>query len=236
MRKRSEVTPTKEPENVPRPPMTANEAAAYVHPHARNGTSQWVPPDTVSVIDGTVWVKCECGQKFSHASYMRNSGKCILCNREIDPKGELTPERIEALKHTKLPMKEEPKKEAPKPGIQIPGEEAVKKIVNDARVSPRDASAPMRPDISDLKSGVSFAARVGSKFTVTYGEMQFSPKQYHSFRVGPFTVEGVVGPDETLQTAMARAYEQLEMFAMIEFKRATEDYITKLEQLAKRIG
>lgn len=45
--------------------------------------------------------------------------------------------------------------------------------------------------------------------TVTWGEETFSPVQFQSFRVGPFSMQVEVRPGETEEAAFDRAYTLL---------------------------
>jgi hypothetical protein len=77
---------------------------------------------------------------------------------------------------------------------------------------------------------------LGERVTVVYGRELFSPKQFNTFEIGPFTYEVTVRTGETLESAMARGYEELRKFAAIEFKRKATDFLERLKNLGERIG
>lgn len=58
--------------------------------------------------------------------------------------------------------------------------------------------------------------------TVTWGEAVVSPKQYHSYRVGPFTATETVAPGETIDAALERAQRALNGHAARMVKAARE--------------
>lgn len=69
-----------------------------------------------------------------------------------------------------------------------------------------------------------------STVTVTWGEAVVSPKQYHSYRVGPFSATVTVGDGETVEQAMERAQRALNQHAT-RMVRAQRDFWAKEWQL-----
>lgn len=58
--------------------------------------------------------------------------------------------------------------------------------------------------------------------TVTWGEAVVSPKQYHSYRVGPFSATETVAPGESIEDALARAQRAVNAHAARMVKAARE--------------
>ena len=71
---------------------------------------------------------------------------------------------------------------------------------------------------------------MGTKITVTKGEMAFSPVQYHSFRVGPFTIEMEVPAGTSIGDAIKTANDKLESMADVAFTKALESFREKYKQ------
>jgi hypothetical protein len=61
--------------------------------------------------------------------------------------------------------------------------------------------------------------------TVTWGQETFTPKQFHTFHVGPFVATGAIRPDETRAQAMERLYEDLRLFAEKERERKVRAFL-----------
>jgi hypothetical protein len=66
--------------------------------------------------------------------------------------------------------------------------------------------------------------------TVTVGEGLFAPVQFHSFRHGPFTLEGRVRPDETPEEAMERLYKAAVAVARKTFPQARDLFWDNYEE------
>jgi len=67
-------------------------------------------------------------------------------------------------------------------------------------------------------------AQVGDKIIVTYGEQTFCPIQYHSFRVGPFTMETTIQPGEDEDAAFERCWLFLHRRARQAYREARRDF------------
>jgi hypothetical protein len=63
--------------------------------------------------------------------------------------------------------------------------------------------------------------------TVTYGAQKFSPIQFHTLDIGPFTMTTPVGPNETPEEAFGRAYAFLERQARAAFKAVLPEYMER---------
>lgn len=70
----------------------------------------------------------------------------------------------------------------------------------------------------------------GEYVDVTWGEELFSPVQYNSFRVGPFSRRTRVRPGETEDQAFERVYRQLEAMAAKTHERKSKVFLTKLRE------
>lgn len=66
--------------------------------------------------------------------------------------------------------------------------------------------------------------------TVTWGKELFSPKQFHTYEVGPFVATGPVLAGETLAQAHARIYAELSEFAEKERTRKRESFMRALQE------
>jgi hypothetical protein len=67
--------------------------------------------------------------------------------------------------------------------------------------------------------------------TVTWGEEVYSPVQYNSFRLGPYSMTTAVRPGETRAQAFERAYDDLERLAAASFAKKREAFFKNLGTL-----
>ena len=67
--------------------------------------------------------------------------------------------------------------------------------------------------------------------TVTFGEEQFSPHKYHTFRVGPFSMTTEVKFGETAETALIRVTKILKEHSDKMMKAQMHKYFQHLEML-----
>jgi hypothetical protein len=67
-------------------------------------------------------------------------------------------------------------------------------------------------------------ALAGQSVTVVWGKELYSPRQFHTYEVGPFTATTAVLPGETIAGAAARAMGDLRQFAEQERERKRADY------------
>lgn len=67
--------------------------------------------------------------------------------------------------------------------------------------------------------------------TVTWSEEVYTPRQYQSFRVGPFSRTIVVKANEDAMEVMDRAYRELEAFALKVRDRKRANYLESLKTL-----
>ena len=58
---------------------------------------------------------------------------------------------------------------------------------------------------------------MSEKISITWGEEVYQPLKYNGFRLGPYTVEIEVKPDETMQQAFDRGWKFLEDQALVMF-------------------
>jgi hypothetical protein len=75
--------------------------------------------------------------------------------------------------------------------------------------------ASLRPEVMKFEPPLLMDASLhpANEVTVSWGEELFTPAPYNSFRVGPFSIKGVVLPGETQLAAMTRLYKELCVFA-----------------------
>lgn len=71
----------------------------------------------------------------------------------------------------------------------------------------------------------------GEYVEVTWGEEVFSPVQYNSFRVGPYTRRTRIRDGETEEKAFERVYKQLEALAAKTFERKSKAFIAALREV-----
>jgi hypothetical protein len=74
---------------------------------------------------------------------------------------------------------------------------------------------------------------VGSKLTVTWGPEKFSPISYHTFDVGPFTMETTIKEDETADQAFQRAHQYLSQQARKAFQSRMREYFERVKETAE---
>jgi hypothetical protein len=68
--------------------------------------------------------------------------------------------------------------------------------------------------------------------TVVWPEQRFSPVEYHSFGVGPFSVVVTVRPGETPDQAFDRAWNFLAAQARKMYPSALADFLCKVREAA----
>lgn len=67
--------------------------------------------------------------------------------------------------------------------------------------------------------------------TLTWSEELYTPKQYQSFRVGPFSRTLIIEEDEDAMEVMDRAYKEMEVFAKKITERKRAAYLESLKVL-----
>jgi len=72
----------------------------------------------------------------------------------------------------------------------------------------------------------------GTKLTVTWGPEKFSPVQYQTFDVGPFSTSVTIGAGETGEEAHARAMTWLRKLAVEQFKVQLGDWLARVKDAA----
>lgn len=92
----------------------------------------------------------------------------------------------------------------------------------------KPAEKPPPPRISE-----SYGSADGDEVRVVWGSELFSPRQFHTFTVGPFELTTRVRAGETPAQAMERANAQLAAFAKSEYDRKLPVY---LRNVAEAIG
>lgn len=78
---------------------------------------------------------------------------------------------------------------------------------------------------SERQVGPMNGALAGQTVTVVWGKELYSPKQFHTYEVGPFTATTTVIPGETFERAAERAMEDLRRFADAERERKRAAYL-----------
>lgn len=68
--------------------------------------------------------------------------------------------------------------------------------------------------------------------TVTWGKEGFSPIQFHTFEVGPYTASTTIRPGETMGQAAERLRRQLAGLVEAEFPRKLEEYLRRVRLAA----
>lgn len=84
------------------------------------------------------------------------------------------------------------------------------------------------------ESGPLAGVLAGQEVTVVWGEELFSPQQFHTFKVGPFTATTRVLPGETFEKAAERAMGDLRLFAEKEREKKRASYLRMVETTSKR--
>jgi len=106
-------------------------------------------------------------------------------------------------------------------------EEDIRRIQNEAIERSRSAKSGAKDDTGIL-------AGAGQEVTVYWGEEIFSPQQFHTFKVGPFSATTRVLVGETFANAAARAMSDLRTFAESERDRKRASYLRMVESTSKR--
>lgn len=101
--------------------------------------------------------------------------------------------------------------------------------VPQAAPAPVEGAAAKRMPGRPRKSATSESEDAVETVTVTWGEETFSPIQYNSFRVGPFSVTSRVLPGESRGDALRRISAELYAFA-------TEERANKAEAFKRALG
>jgi hypothetical protein len=83
---------------------------------------------------------------------------------------------------------------------------------------PRDPDQKVVAPMGDL-----FAE--GEEVTITWGKELYSPKQFHTYEVGPFVWATRVRNGETRAAAAARLQQELNAFAEGERERKKQSYL-----------
>lgn len=128
---------------------------------------------------------------------------------EAAPAPKATPAPAEA------PQRRRVAKEAPE--AQAPDESAPARRLAIVKPLPDDDGPPVLP----LPRAV---AEPGTQVTVTWGKELFSPKQFHTFEVGPFVAVVTTRPGESIAQASERAMADLAAYAEKERDRKRASY------------
>ena len=70
--------------------------------------------------------------------------------------------------------------------------------------------------------------------TVTWGKELFSPRQFHTFEVGPFSMTVAVKPGQTRSDAFSEAYALLDLIAKEERERKRVAYMAALSSMSSK--
>jgi hypothetical protein len=71
-----------------------------------------------------------------------------------------------------------------------------------------------------------------TSITVTWGGEKFSPIQYHTVDIGPFSITLEVKPDELVNQVYHRGYDMLDRYARQTWERKLRDHIERVKQCA----
>lgn len=92
------------------------------------------------------------------------------------------------------------------------------------------ATSPQEPPAAGEKSeSVAMGVLDGGEVVVVWAREQFSPAQYHTFEVGPFTATVKIGAGESLAAAAKRAMDDLRRFAEAERERKRDSYLAMVK-------
>lgn len=80
---------------------------------------------------------------------------------------------------------------------------------------------------------VAVAIGYGELVSATWGEELFTPKQFNSFRLGPFSGSTTVRPGEDRGEAFRRLYAELEAHAEEAFEKKKRDYLRRLQGILR---
>lgn len=95
------------------------------------------------------------------------------------------------------------------------------------RIESGNGPTIVNPHVSVPMNGLVY----GETVSATWGEEQFSPKQFHSFRVGPFSATTRLRQGETRQQALERLNAELREFAEAEKRRKYEGYMKSVAEM-----
>lgn len=90
------------------------------------------------------------------------------------------------------------------------------------------------PDVKATEEIRSVQGASVETVTVVWPEELFSPIQFHTYKVGPFTATVNRKPGEAIQEACARAMGQLDAFAKQERMRKHDDYMAHVKLIQSR--
>lgn len=76
----------------------------------------------------------------------------------------------------------------------------------------------------------------GEPVTSTWGEELYSPVQFNTFRVGPFSATTKIRSGETREDALARVNRDLDAIAKVERAKKTKDFLDSLGLLKKAVS
>ena len=92
------------------------------------------------------------------------------------------------------------------------------------------ATSPQEPPAAgETSESVVPGVLDGGEVVVVWAREQFSPAQYHSFEVGPFTATVKIGAGESLAAAARRAMDDLRRFAEAERERKRDSYLAMVK-------
>jgi hypothetical protein len=167
-------------------------------------------PSRISVRGNKVFVRCAaCGLEMdweSAAVAGLGEAMCIKCDAPLDPQ-----HRIANWIHDR-----EQGAVASKPAVSVPA-----------------PSEPSAPSVGEPSAAVHVE---GMRVSVTYGERLFSPHEYHSFRIGPFTLSAEFKPEQDTLALARSLSETLEAFAEEQFQRALKSYREQMTAVAKEFN
>lgn len=81
-----------------------------------------------------------------------------------------------------------------------------------------------------LKNEPRVLATPGTRVTVTLGAQKFSPVQYHTFDVGPYSLEVEVRAGESYRDACHRGLAELKAIAEHEFEEALKLFTARVKR------
>jgi hypothetical protein len=103
-----------------------------------------------------------------------------------------------------------------------PGEKPAQRRLHAVSTPPEDEGGRAAPFATE-------GSEPGTEVTVTWGKELFSPRQFHTFEVGPFVAVVTTRPGESIAQASERAMAELKVFAEAERDRKRASYERLLE-------
>lgn len=181
--------------------------------------------------DGVEYVMCECGLRVAPRRLVKSGDACPKCQKFLclDPSYVPdTPEKRAARQasiarvEASVSSGKKTNSEEIVESVEKAADSVVTEVMDRAKTA-KDRTEPLfgkQAGVNDQGAVVSFGPSSGRSMpsgeatvTVTWGEEMFGPKQFHMWRVGPFSATVLVLAHESLGAAMDRAMRELTAFA-----------------------